>query len=233
MPKIPTRLASCCSYSLPIALILGASAFTFSTLVSGYAFTKKELQGVKDIHLAQRVLLELMEARGLEQFPEKIIPKPALITHNLPNYTTTGHALQEPTTSNNAGKSINDILRAKQSSISQQLNSSTWNELKRRYGLYRGDIKLDLDGTDPKDSLRLFDKRSAKIHELSEYIDVIRDKSNLTLDPRLNTYYLMELTTKTIPSITSNLAKSRGLRIASLNNKSNSIHNESTNYQFC
>ena len=104
IPKIPTRLVSCCSYSLPIALILGASAFTFSTLVSGYAFTKKELQGVKDIHIAQRVLLELMEAKGLEQFPEKIIPKPALKTHSHPKQTTTEDAHQEPTVSTNTGK---------------------------------------------------------------------------------------------------------------------------------
>ena len=111
MPKIPTRLLRSCSYSVPIALILSASAFTFSTLVYDYEFTKKEVQGVKDIALTQSILTLLMESRGLEQFPLYLTANVEPKTHDTLDYKNQSHARVGDITTNNTGARIEDVLK--------------------------------------------------------------------------------------------------------------------------
>ena len=101
--------------------------------------------------------------------------------------------------------------------MTSSLSHPEWLGIKRRYGFHLGDVKLDLvrapsskPNLDYEADFKLYTNR---LDELNEYFALVADKSNLILDPEIDTYYLMSLTSSTQPTLIDLIAESRGRRV--------------------
>ncbi|MFC3151262.1 methyl-accepting chemotaxis protein [Litoribrevibacter euphylliae] len=68
-----------------------------------------------------------------------------------------------------------------------------------------------LDGQRSLPPVTSFKEHTALIAKVLELITYVADHSNLTLDPDLDTFYLMDLTTNTLPNLMEILGRTRGL----------------------
>ncbi|WP_026960429.1 methyl-accepting chemotaxis protein [Aliagarivorans taiwanensis] len=82
------------------------------------------------------------------------------------------------------------------------------NQLERQWRVLPGNTTMS--------SSENFNAHSALIVKVHNAITHIADKSNLTLDPELDTYYLMEVITKLLPSTVESIGKLRGMGTGTL-----------------
>ena len=203
---------------------------SISSLYQQYVFTDKEVQGIKDIEYLIHLKTLLKEARGLRQFSSEM-PGDKLLLHGetkhhnkwLNQYVNQHHShkhADHSDTSKGAARSkaitIASLVSKNRAEVAQSLSSREWLSIKRRYGFHRGDIKVELV-RQPKTKGFTYDgdfkSYTDRINGLNEYLAIISDRSNLILDPEIDTYYLTLLTTSTLPSIADLIASSRGQRV--------------------
>ena len=103
--------------------------------------------------------------------------------------------------------------------IAKKLSRKEWLDIKKRYGFHMGDIKLgivrSINDANPTEDFNLYTER---LDSLNEYFSLVADKSNLILDPEIDTYYLMSLSSTSIPEIVDIIAEVRDLRVLYLQN---------------
>lgn len=213
----------------PIILVLSAGTLSISSLHRQYTFTSKEIQGTFDIEYLAHLKTALKESRGLRQF-EGDLPGQDLILHTQQGILKHGDAHEhehehhheetaasaiEPVSS--AETTIDDLVARNREEVAQSLSSKQWLGIRRRYGFYRGDVKVDLVRRPDSEGFKYsedFERFTNRINELNEYFALVADRSNLILDPEIDTYYLMSLAASTLPSITDLIAEVRGQRVA-------------------
>ena len=214
----------------PIVLVVSAGMLSVSSMYQQYIFTSKEIQGTYDIEYLIHLRTALKEARGLRQFPEGYINKNVRLHwdyfhkgnieareihgekhphHNHDEDAEHDHEASEQ-------KSLS-IVEENRNDVTSSLSHPEWLEIKRRYGFHLGDVKLDLvrapsskPNLDYEADFKLYTDR---LDELNEYFALVADKSNLILDPEIDTYYLMSLTSSTLPTLIDLIAESRDRRV--------------------
>ena len=206
----------------PIILVLSAGMLSLSSMYRQYRFTSKEVQGTRDIEFLIHLRTTLKEARGLRQFPSQLSAENIQL-HYLEEgavdqaHYEMHHGVESdlPSASDSSIKTFSSINREE---VAQMLSSRRWLEIKRRYGFHLGDVKVDLVRP-PSDPYKFnrgedFQRYTDRLDELNEYFYLVADRSNLILDPRLDTYYLMALSSSVLPSLIDIIAEARGRRVA-------------------
>jgi len=214
----------------PIVLVVSAGMLSVSSMYQQYIFTSKEIQGTYDIEYLIHLRTALKETRGLRQFPEGHINKNVKLYwdyfheenieareihgekhphHNHDEDAEHDHEASEQ-------KSLS-IVEENRKDVTSSLSHPEWLGIKRRYGFHLGDVKLDLvrapslkPNLDYEADFKLYTDR---LDELNEYFALVADKSNLILDPEIDTYYLMSLTSSTLPTLIDLIAESRDRRV--------------------
>ena len=201
-----------------------------SSMYEQYIFTSKEIQGTYDIEYLIHLRTALKETQGLRQFPEGHINKNVKLHwdyfHEGKIKTREIHGEKHPHHNHDEDaehdheaseqKSLS-IVEENRKDVTSSLSHPEWLEIKRRYGFHLGDVKLDLvrapsskANLDYETDFKLYTDR---LDELNEYFALVADKSNLILDPEIDTYYLMSLTSSTLPTLIDLIAESRGRRV--------------------
>ena len=204
----------------PILLVFLAGTLSMASMYRQLVFTSKEIQGTYDIEFLIKLRSALKEARGLRQFPPNL-PSAGVTVNPLIN-------LDIPASDKQTVRNLSDLNR---SYLAEALSSPQWLSIKRRYGFHLGDIKVDLvrnfDGAD-FDYAADFNRFSDRLEDLNEYFALVADESNLTLDPQLDTYYLMSLTTAILPSLIDVISEIRGAHVSVDLNRSKADKNQSS-----
>ncbi|MAR65887.1 MAG: hypothetical protein CL833_01415, partial [Crocinitomicaceae bacterium] len=197
-----------------------AGTLSMASMYRQLVFTSKEIQGTYDIEFLIKLRSALKEARGLRQFPPNL-PSAGVTVNPLIN-------LDIPASDKQTVRNLSDLNR---SYLAEALSSPQWLSIKRRYGFHLGDIKVDLvrnfDGAD-FDYAADFNRFSDRLEDLNEYFALVADESNLTLDPQLDTYYLMSLTTAILPSLIDVISEIRGAHVSVDLNRSKADKNQSS-----
>ena len=214
----------------PIVLVVSAGMLSVSSMYQQYIFTSKEIQGTYDIEYLIHLRTALKGTRGLRQFPEGHINKNVKLhwdyfqegeikTREIHGEKHPHHNHDEDDEHDHEAseqKSLS-ILEENRKDVTSSLSHPEWLGIKRRYGFRLGDVKLDLvrapsskPNLDYEADFKLYDDR---LDELNEYFALVADKSNLILDPEIDTYYLMSLTSSTQPTLIDLIAESRGRRV--------------------
>lgn len=205
----------------PIALVLSAGTLSIASLYQQYSFISKEIQGTHDIQYLIHLKTIVKESRGLRQFPGDLPGQDLFVHSQDPLYHGHGDAHQESSASEPEGAAlggevISALVARNREEVAQALSSLRWLEIRRRYGFHREDVKVDLVTQTDSEDFDLaedFQRYTNRISELNEYFALVADQSNLILDPEIDTFYLMSLTTLTLPSIVDLIAEARGKRI--------------------
>ena len=214
----------------PIVLVVSAGMLSVSSMYQQYIFTSKEIQGTYDIEYLIHLRTALKGTRGLRQFPEGHINKNVKLHwdyfHEGEIKTREIHGEKHPHHNHDEDdehdheaseqKSLS-ILEENRKDVTSSLSHPEWLGIKRRYGFHLGDVKLDLVRA-PSSKANLdyeadFKLYTDRLDELNEYFALVADKSNLILDPEIDTYYLMSLTSSTQPTLIDLIAESRGRRV--------------------
>ena len=205
----------------PIALILTAGLLSISSLSQQKEFTAKEIQGTYDIEYLIDLRGLLKEIRGMRQFPKHFGTHSVLsATHSNEDAPHRSRAkIHSRTKSHQHKDTVTNLLNTMRNEIAKKLSRKEWLDIKKRYGFHMGDIKLDLvrssNDANPTEDFNLYTER---LDSLNEYFSLVADKSNLILDPEIDTYYLMSLSSTSIPEIVDIIAEVRDLRVLYLQN---------------
>ena len=190
-----------------------------------YQFTSKEIHGTRDIEFLIHLRTALKEARALRQFP------PETSVDNISLHDLKEGVLDHPQymwmygieqtlndRSQSGAATIAALSGVNRRMVAEMLSSRQWLEIKRRYGFYLGDIKVDLvrppSGPENFNRGKDFQRYTDRLDELKEYFYLVADRSNLILDPQLDTGYLMSLTSAVLPALIDAIAEARGKRVA-------------------
>lgn len=209
----------------PIALVLSAGMLSLGSMVQQYQFTSKEIQGTRDIEFLIHLRTVFKEARDLRQFPPETSVdnislhylKEGVLDHSQYRRMQGSEETRNDMTQSGAATiaTLSDINRRM---VADMLSSRQWLEIKRRYGFHLGDIKVDLvrPPSDPENFNQGedFQRYTDRLEELNEYFYLVADRSNLILDPQLDTHYLMSLTSSVLPDLIDVIAEARGKRVA-------------------
>jgi methyl-accepting chemotaxis protein len=89
--------------------------------------------------------------------------------------------------------------------IGEQLETtSKWNQIKSSWN------RLESEAFDAQ-ATSVFDKHTQLIAELLNLVEHVSDSSNLILDPKLDSYYIMDAIVNLLPKIAENLGQARGM----------------------
>ena len=221
----------------PIGLVLSAGMLSLGSMYQQYIFTSKEIQGTHDIQFLIHLRTALKESRGLRQFPSDASASGLMLHYRQDGKNDNTH--QDSLLRNSSSKdsyqsdsidTIGHLADINRREVSMMLSSREWLEIKRRYGFHLGDIKVDLvrppSGPNEFNPGEDFQRYTDRLDELNEYFHLVADRSNLILDPQLDTYYLMALTSSVLPDLIDIIAATRGRRVAI------DLHPEKTNINF-
>mgnify|MGYP001178760604 CR=1 FL=1 len=209
----------------PIGLVLSAGMLSLGSMYQQYIFTSKEIQGTHDIQFLIHLRTALKESRGLRQFPADLSASGLQLHYLQGGKIEDIHLdllLSKSSTKESSEletiKTIGALSDLNRREVSKMLSSREWLEIKRRYGFHLGDIKVDLvrppsvpNKFNPRED---FQRYTDRLDELNEYFHLVADRSNLILDPQLDTYYLMALTSSVLPDLIDIVAATRGRRVA-------------------
>jgi methyl-accepting chemotaxis protein len=171
-------------FAIPLILVLN---LWLGQLQEDVRFTQKEEKGVIVIHSIMPLLLNFQQHRGLA------------------NGYLNGDALAKST------------MEKKETEISKQLTAV--GEIARSKGLARTETevrnlkpeweKLQTETYEltPKDS---FSRHSQLIQQVQDLIITASDESNLTLDPQIDSFYLMDIMVNRIPELIEQTGQIRG-----------------------
>ncbi|MBI3715731.1 MAG: HAMP domain-containing protein, partial [Betaproteobacteria bacterium] len=173
-------------FCLPIAAL-------FHTLVTkietDLAFTRAEITGLQSVTLIGHLAQNLQKHRGLSQ---KIIG----------GETAAESKLAE--TAANIDQLFGQLDNFDKLYGATYKTQSTWQDIKSRWA------KLRSAGHSVGAS-QSFNDHSELVSRLAAYLTGIADGSNLSLDPDLDTYYLMDAVVFRLPNLAESVAKMRGL----------------------
>ena len=187
----------------PIILVLSAGMLSISSLYRQYVFTSKEIQGTFDIEYLIHLKTALTESRGLRQFDADLAGQDLILNNQKGElHVLEPHHDHEPAAStiepvSSADITVDDLFARNREEVAQALSSKQWLGIRRRYGFHRSDVKVDLVLKPDSDGFNYnkdFQRFTDRINELNEYFSLVADRSNLILDPEINTFYLMSLT---------------------------------------
>ncbi len=173
---------------IPILLLtVSLSLFLYDQLQQ-YTFIKKEIEGVRTIKMLYGGLTDLQKIRGYSQI---FLWGHSEVDGNLQKLK--GHFLENFHRKEWLRKV--DIFRVQAESIH----------------LYDKAQTLFLIDLAEARSVDLFSEYSQLISEILQLMQLTADRSNLILDPELDTYYLIDILTKQIPYLSESIGKVRGL----------------------
>lgn len=213
----------------PIALVLSAGMLSITSMYRQYIFTSKVIRGVYDLAFLTVLRSAIKQARGLRQFPAGFSDGTIVLERFGPGKKHETVRLNDLNSAANADevKAIASLAQDGQREIASMLSSRQWLEIKRRYGFHLVGINLDLVRPPSNagiDYAEDFQRYKDRLEQLNEYFHLVADQSNLILDPQLDTYYLMYLTSSLLPSLIDVVAEARGVRVAiDTNNSGESI----------
>lgn len=173
---------------IPILLLtVSLSLFLYDQLQQ-HTFIKKEIEGVQTIKMLYGGLTDLQKIRGYSQIflwghseVDENLKK--LKEHFLDTFHQKDWLRQV------------DIFRVQAESVH----------------LYDKAQDLFLIDLTDAGSVDLFNEYSQLISEILQLMQLTADRSNLILDPELDTYYLIDILTKQIPYLSESIGKVRGL----------------------
>jgi methyl-accepting chemotaxis protein len=185
-------------YSVSIKFSLIAVLFLIPIVLLGFlygrselanrTFNEKELQGVEALQPARLVLQPLLAHRGLAQLV-------------LGGRSDQREALSAAATKVDAGFSEGDRVLATMPEYGLAID---WNALKQSWL----QLKQDEAGMSSETS---FARHNALVNQLASYFAHAADVTNLTLDPEVDSYYVMEAVSVRLPQLADLSGQVRGL----------------------
>ncbi len=177
-----------CATLLPIILFSISLSFPFYDQVRLSRLTRRETQGVATLNQIYQSLTDLQKIRGLTQM--------AL-------WGTKGVE--------------KELARIRQRFL-DRFHNQDWQEQIRAFNLENETLMLRNDATllfrvDPAGTpfIDLFDEYSKLISEILRLMQLTADRSQLILDPELDTYYLIDILVKQIPYLAEAIGRLRGM----------------------
>lgn len=172
---------------IPVALFYFSILLLINNINRQYEFTQKEIKGVSLIGQLHNSIIELQKIRGL-----------SLITLNnsgdlFKEVRRLQHEFNETFKNLTAGESSEKII------FSTELEA-----VKEKINPLFGSDLMHMNKN------RLFIEYTDSIAELKQIIKIAADRSNLTLDPELDSYYMMSLIAVQFPEIIELLGRVRG-----------------------
>jgi methyl-accepting chemotaxis protein len=173
-------------FSVPIAMLLYSY---FSLQMATIDFGARERLGVRLIAPARQVMQTLQAHRGTAQLA---------IGGNAEAATKLGEITQQVDAAFSANDKVDHELGTELGTAAAYAAVKLqWNELKG--------VATRLPAAES------FARHSAVLDKLVDYIGVVADNSNLTLDPDIDTFYLMDASTTRMPLVSAAAARMRGL----------------------
>lgn len=174
---------------IPTVFLCISISFGIGNIHKQYLFTQKEVLGTQAVHLLFDAFTDLQKIRGFSRIDS---------WSETPNFTT---QRQE--------RMIN---------FKNRFNTPEAQKLSHDFGIEK-EVAAILLGTqnlyDPGNRTlsrdEIFIRYTTIIEKLNSVILMVADRSNLILDPELDTYYLMEIAVKQTPDLCEAFASIRGL----------------------
>ena len=174
---------------IPTIFLCISMSFGIQNIHKQYLFTKKEISGTQAVYILFGAFTDLQKIRGLSRI--------------IPWNKTANFATQR--------QEIIDTLK-------NRFNTPESQELSRKFGIEKEVAKILLEtqslyetkyGTLSEDEI--FNQYTVIIGKINSIILVVADRSNLIIDPELDTYYQIEIAVKQIPDLCEAFAIIRGL----------------------
>ena len=174
-------------FMLPFAVVTGKMASSVNTL--GVEFARQEIRGLNYYTPALTLLRDLQQHRGMAfalssgdgSFKERLARKGADIDNDIKNVEDVDRRLDATLHTTKKWTAVSVACRA----------------------LLNADVNLSRDDA--------FDRHTKVIGEVIALIAAVADASNLTLDPDIDSYYLMNVLIFQGPELSDSLAQARGL----------------------
>ena len=175
-------------FALPFGLV---TFFLVDELNERIAFSVNEQLGNEYLRPVQRFASDLRDHRGL--------------TWPGPDQPGTSTKLQQ--VENQLRRDIQDIDAVDRKLGARLQTTKLWTEIKDQWESPPGGVETE-SPVDPEN------RHTSLIIKLLALISQAGDQSNLTLDPDLDSYYLMDLTVNRLPLMTEQIGQLRGFRSA-------------------
>lgn len=185
-PSIPTRRYLAATI-IPVALFYFSILFLINNINSQYEFTQKEIKGVSIINQLQGSIIGLQKIRGLSGITLEESHE------TLKEIKTLQYEFNESLNKLALDDNFRNIV----------LSSEIYNVKDKIEELFRVNL-LNLRSKD------LFLEYTNSIAQIKQIMKIAADRSNLTLDPELESYYMMSLITIQFPEIIELLGRVRG-----------------------
>jgi len=173
---------------IPILLLTVSLSIFLYDQVQQYSFIKKELDGVRAIKMLYGGLSDLQKIRGYTQI-------------SLWGHSDADEDLKKLKAHFLKGFHRQEWLQ--QSDVFRLQPEST-----HLYNQAQALFLIDLADTD---AIELFNEYSQLISEILQLMQLTADRSNLILDPELDTYYLIDILTRQTPYLSESIGRVRGL----------------------
>lgn len=171
----------------PVALLFLSVFGLIHHLNTQIQFTDNEIHGVTAIQTIHSEIIHLQKIRGLSE----IILR--------------------------GGEASQQEIKSLQQHCITEFSSPQWRQHTSQFGvtsdieaLHSEAISLFDKALNPTQSDRLFQQYTNIIERLRNVLRIISDRSNLTLDPELESYYMMELAVNQLPQLIEYIARTRG-----------------------
>ncbi|MEK7700014.1 MAG: methyl-accepting chemotaxis protein [Planctomycetota bacterium] len=184
-----------CVFFVPF---IGLTYMQISDIFKNVDFSSKERLGVEYISPVMKVMQDIQRHRGFSaaflggnaSFKEKVFEKQVHVSEGIKAVDA-------------LDKQMGNILKT----------SEKWNAIKNRWNNIQGKVL----GVSVEESYKA---HSALLEEVIDFVIYVADTSNLTLDPEVDTYYLMNVATVLLPSTLEYSGKTRGLGLGIASRKS-------------
>lgn len=151
-------------------------------------FTESEIEGVGAIQTIHDEIIHLQKIRGLSEILLR------------------------------GGQTDRQEIESIKQHCKKAFLSSQWQQQAARFGvkpdvkeLYGKAVSLFHNPLTPSPVDRQFQQYTKVIDGLRQVLRIISDRSNLTLDPELESYYMMELTVNQLPQLIEYIGRARGI----------------------
>ncbi len=187
--RYPLQLRFFTAIIIPAILVILSAFIGLFNLYKQYEFTTKEIRGTHTINHLFHSLIELQKIRGLTQISlwdqSEGIKSQLLVTkaHFANHFDDTQYQ------KSNAEFTIQNEIDQIRTGVNTLIN-------------------LDNNAINAHE---IFTKYSQLIGKLHEALLIVADRSNLILDPELDTYYMIEIAVKQVPNIVEAIGILRGI----------------------
>ncbi len=174
---------------LPAIFLSLSVSFGLHQIYKQYLFTQKEIVGSQVVHHLFHGLTYLQNIRGLS------------------------HIISQVDTSN-----LNAQQQYLMKEFKNHFNAPQWKKLSHELVIEKEVASIILEvnhlyetKNNTLSKSEIFESSTAIIEKINSVILMVADRSNLILDPELDTYYMMEIAVKQIPDLCEAIAIIRGL----------------------